>query len=129
MSFEQSIIIPVSLFKQCKLEEILNESNNANSLPAPVLNSNLPSDKKMKLYEHRKILQKSHLGTLMTSPSMLDTETIASHIPVSVRPYAVSILEFMKKHSNIVSWDDEFRLKIHGKTYQNSNIKKIIQYL
>lgn len=122
MSFQESVIIPLSLFKECKLNEI--------SLEKPYILDNpaLDSEAKMKMFSQQKILSRSKIAPRLKPAEDKPNDEFTSSIPDKYKPYANSILDFMRKHPDEVGWDESNRVRIQSNTIPFSNLRDILHH-
>ena len=125
MSFKQSILIPLSLFKQCKIEENIKSLENSESI---LDNENMPSSEKMKLFHQNKFLQKNTTLAPLKNEKNDNFLYIINQIPDKYKPYAKAILEFIRNQANI-RWNNNLELIIDGELFTQSNIISILNYL
>ena len=125
MSFKQSILIPLSLFKQCKIEENIKSLENSESI---LDNENMPSSEKMKLFHQNKFLQKNTTLAPLKNEKNDNFLYIINQIPDKYKPYSKAILEFIRNQGNI-SWNNNLELIIDGELFTQSNIISILNYL
>jgi hypothetical protein len=154
MSFKESIIIPLSLWKQCKLPSNLSETTSDVSEgkksplgdPVEILkNPNLSSDVKVALYHQAKKHQKTsaknisvnqwttsgypHPTTVFQKPSSMQLDHIINSLSEKERPFAVSILGIIHKYPDQVAWNNNGEIIIDGKTIPGTDIVKLFQYI
>lgn len=137
MSFQESVIIPLAMFKQCQFSK-----HNANSPETLLLDTNLPSDLKMKLVNQQKYLKlddknpspaKSAMSGILPSSAASaktsDISHILSNMTTSDVPYAKSILEKILENETVIGWNDKYEVVLDGEPIVLSNIADILQYL
>ena len=131
MSFQESIIIPVSLYKQCKLDNVDNsklDSQEISPLNQILYDPTLSSDKKMKLYNQQKILSENKLAPDIEPTRNYPNDNFTYIIPRKHKPYANSIIDFMRKHYTEVGWDQNHRIRIGSYVIPDSNLGESIKH-
>ena len=114
MSFAQSIIIPLSLFKRCQFDKINSNENNEIS-------------KKVMLHDQEKLLKEKIF--VNKNDFKFDHNDILIHINKMYKPQIKAILEKIQENPQTFSIDKKtFEVSINGKKIINSNIIKILQY-
>ena len=90
----------------------------------------------MKSFDQEKILERSDSSKITTDTEKPvttmppdTTAFIVDSIPISHQPYVRSILKFLKDYPDQISWNDQHEIIIDGKTFPNSNIMKLFQFL
>ena len=125
MSFKESIIIPLELFKKCTYD-----SKPLEPTKDVLYNDNLPSDIKMKLFSQSQLHQHHDKNKpVATKIEGIDKEHILNLIPDKDKPSISSILSILEKHRDQVWWNKDNELIINGLTVPNSNIVEILLYL
>ena len=129
MSFSESVIIPLSLFKACQLTEITKDKNHDRRMILD--DEKLPVEKKMLLYNQQQIkAPKSHTVESDNKQSSDDRvyDDILINISEKYRPQIKLILEIIRENPDIVSFDETtFAVKINGQQIENSNIVDILK--
>lgn len=131
MTFEESIIIPLSIFKKCKFDDTQMQKDQTAASTANILNDeNLSADEKMKLYRQEKLLHRQ--PTVRTNTTAHTDDASETHIIKSVgskyQPYVKSILDFIKRNEHEVAWDKKtLEIILNGKSFPDSDISKAIQ--
>lgn len=123
MSFKESVIIPYEMFKKCQFPTDENPTQN-------ILDENLPSDVKMKLYtqaQHHTHREKTQEHT--DKQKHQDYDFIVQLLAEKNQPFAQSILNKMRERSDEVSWNKNLELVLDGKTYVDSNIIELFKYI
>lgn len=133
LSFRESVIIPLALFKKC----------NFGDSKEPIVEG-LPLDVKMKLLQHERLLNPKGklpipLQIKVVKPDDKETEvstssgefspnsdTITESVSQANRPFVQSILEVIHKNPDQIRWNENFEVIIDGKLYPSTNIVKII---
>ena len=129
MSFSESVIIPLSLFKACQLEIQQDKSPAMDILD----DKQLPSSKKMLLYNQMKLT--APLNTKQVTPQINPSsekykEDILLSIAEKYRPYMSSILDIIHDHSEILTIDNSsFEVSIRGRKIEESNAIDIFKDL
>lgn len=123
MSFRESIIIPLEVFEKCQFD---NEQDI-------LLDPSIPVDKRMKLYHQKKALEKKK------PPEEKEEEAeevgernfqyIVDAIQMSYRPFAHSILDYLKNYQDQITWNDNMEVIIDGRLYPDSNILDLFHFL
>ena len=128
-SFKESVIIPLSIFKNCNYSD-----------KAPTLNTSIPHKESPILARQRELLHERMFNRkpyhVYTTSSETETEsvkrigipisTILSHIIISQRPNINSILEHMI--ANDLLWNKKGEIILKDKTIKDSNIIEIMKY-
>ena len=115
MSFAQSIIIPLSLFKQCQFDKIKSKEEND------------PPSKKVMLQDQEKLLKQKI--DIDKSIFKFDNNDVLININKIYRPQIQAILEKIQQHPETVIIDKKtFEITLNGQKINNSNIIKILQY-
>ena len=122
MSFEESIIVPLSVYTRCKFIK-------GNEQMDLLQDSSLPTDTKMKLYHQAQSRKRLHERTDSPLPTSTYGEHIILQLPVVDRSNAKAILEIFKKNPSLLSWTDKDELIIGGDLVQGSNLVRIFQFL
>lgn len=128
MSFEESIIIPLEIYKRCRLE-------NGNKLVDILMDKTATTDRKMKLYHQAQTREKYNKLTAKFPPKQpLPSTTVSfgDHIilqlPLEDRPNARAILGTFKENPSVLSWNVDQEVLVNGHVLPNSNIVDIFQY-
>ena len=127
MSFQEAVIIPMSLFQKCNFDKTERESKSSE-----LLSSNLKTPVKMKLFEHERLMEKRKRELLPHSLIYEKTgeDWLIHGIPEKFRPYGKSILEFIKSHPDELGYDNSnYEIRINGDFITNSNLTKITKIL
>ena len=121
MSFKESIIIPLSLFKQCNFQ--------TTKLSTSILeNYDLPLDVRMKMHSQQKHLDPKKASRAMVPiPPAIGIDDIVREITTTNQPHVKAILERMKDHD--LKWNDAGEIILGGEVIQNSNIIDIMKAL
>lgn len=121
MSFKQSILIPLELFKKCNIEDKINSDT---------AHSNSDITKNIKIADHNRIVTKyQQLNEKEPSvPDRLTISEILDNIPDKSKPYAHSILLFISKYPDIINWDKYGHISLDNRLIPNSDISKILLY-
>ena len=117
MSFAQSIIIPLSLFKQCQFDKIKSKEDIETE----------PPSKKVMLQDQEKLLKQK----INTDKSIFkfDTNDIMININKIYRPQIQAVLDKILQHPETITIDKAtFEITLKGKKIKDSNIIKILQY-
>ena len=122
MSFEESVIIPLSVYKRCQLIK-------GNEQMDLLQDSSLPTDTKMKLYHQAQSRKRLHVQTDSPLPTSTYGEHIILQLPVADRANAKAILEIFKQNPSLLSWTDKDELIIGGDLVPGSNLVRIFQFL
>lgn len=135
-SFKESIIIPIALWKQCTL----SKQSSFHEDPLKILKSNIPADRKMPLYNTKRIQVKKKtnenkipgkkiFGEHVSETSSKDKEIryIAQQIHISKRPYIESMLKFIQENPDVLAWNKQHEIIIEGIPIPDTNIIKIFQ--
>ena len=129
MSFAESIIVPLSLFKACQLDKTINVKDNERI--SILYNDKLPPDKKMLLYNQQQIKSDKEPALPDNDDTLnndITFDDILVHINERYRPQLKSILEAIANNKDIISYDKNYTLKINGKIIEDSNIIDILKY-
>lgn len=121
MSFRESVIIPLELFKKCNLQK---EDN------AILRDVNLPSDVKMKLYNQEKKIEKMRTSDKDPEPHLQEDHSfIINAVPLHLQPYVQSILKVINSRKEAIRWNQELEVVIDGKPFSNSNIVDLFKFI
>ena len=128
MSFSESIIIPLSLFKACQLDKL----HTTESPESKLLNDmDLHSSKKMQLYNQMKHLSttnKNKPDTIKVDTSENYKQDILSKIAEKHRPNISSILDVIHDHPDIIKIDNStLGVSIYGHKINDSNAIDIMR--
>lgn len=136
MSFAESIILPLSVFKKLKFEGQRDNVKFESVLNNPALSSS----EKMLLLEQDKLMRPKLLGpedqNPSSPPSPADPSSskfaadvdILRNIETKFHPQVKSILERISRHSDVIDWvKDTLEVRLHGKTIFGSNIIDILK--
>ena len=128
MSFEESVIIPLGVYKRCQLLR-------GNEMMDILEDTSMPSDRKMKLYyqaqsrqRRKKIMEKLPENEAIPSHSTFG-DHIVFQLPVADRPNAKALLEIFKHNPSLLSWNEKNELIVGGDLIPGSNIVHIFQFL
>lgn len=128
MSFQESVIIPLELYKRCRLED-------GHKLVDILMDNTLSKDRKMKLYHQEQTREKhNNLTAKFPDQQPLPSTTVSfgDHIllqlPPEDRPNARAILETFKENSSVLSWNVNQEVLVNGHVIPGSNIVHIFQY-
>ena len=136
MSFEESIIIPLSVYKRCRMDRVDERTN-------VLADESLPTDAKMKLYQQeqtRERLRKKYKASRHPRPSSppsssstpLPPSSFGEHIvvslPIADRPQVKAILDFFKDHPSVLSWNNNNEVLLGGKLLPGSDIVDVFRY-
>lgn len=128
MSFEESIIIPLDIYKRCRLED-------GNKLVDILMDTTLSKDRKMKLYHqaqtretHNRLSAKFPPQQPLPSATVSFGDHIVLELPLEDRPNAKAILEIFKENPSVLSWNVNQEALVNGHVVPNSNIVRIFQY-
>ena len=128
MSFSESVIIPLSLFKACQLTDINKDANHERRIILE--DEELPVEKKMLLYNQQQIKATKDQTESVSKQSSDDRvqDDILININAKYRPQIKLILEIIRENPDIVSFDETtFEVIINGKIIENSNIIDILK--
>lgn len=127
-SFSESIIIPLALFKRCKFQDSLQMDSKVDLLQ----DNSLGASEKMILYNQRKQMdtfRKDSSKTENVNTNVLSKSHIIDNIATKYRPQVSSILDFIIKHKDVVSWDPTtYEIIIHGSPVLGSNIISVMKF-
>ena len=127
MSFEESVIIPIDVYRRCRIEK----KDEAERL---LTDTTIPTDRKMKLYAEA--ISKKRLRKEKGEETHLDDddeEAAPNHIelnfPMKDRPLIKSIVDFIHRHRAVVGWDEKDNsLVIDGRIIPDSDILDVLRY-
>ena len=122
MSFEESIIISLSVYKRCQLIK-------GNEQMDLLQDSSLPTDTKIKLYHQAQSQKRLHVRMDNPVPTSTYGEHIILQLPVADRTNAKAILDIFKQNPSLLSWSDKDELIIGGDLIPGSNLVRIFQFL
>jgi hypothetical protein len=139
MSFQESIIIPLSMFEKCKFKEEVNPEEDI------LNNESMPSDLKMKLLQQerklkpkKKLQPRKELSLIDESDKKIHPDNklyneqiqyILGKISRKHQPFISSILHYIKDYSNQISWNKDFDIIIDKLLVNNTNIIDILKLL
>jgi hypothetical protein len=126
MSFERSVIIPHKLYKKCKLPSTDKEAIDI------LTDNTLPSDEKLKLYDHEVIKKSSSSkSTIPTTPTVVVPRWshILHNIPDKDKPVVKSLLDIVEANPSVLDYTPNLELIIDGRPLAGSNIVNILLYL
>lgn len=121
MAFQESVIIPYTLFKQCQLDK--PQSSEEEKL---LRDTTIPSDLKMKLYAHKKASVPKN--TPVEEEPQSDVQFIVDLMPIKDQPFVGSILEKIKSRSNELHWNNNLEVTIDKKFFPDSNIIELLRF-
>ena len=149
MSYQESIIIPLDVFKKCNfsqqdLEEHSTPSDCAGktktvttTTKSQILNDDaLPPDVKIKLFNQKKRLDKQPAKKpqevtvkreLPAPPSNVDF--ILSHFSFKLKPTVYILLKYIQDSKGIISWNDNLELELDGKTVPESDLISLLRFV
>ena len=117
MSFAQSVIIPLSLFKSCQFDKIKTKDGD------------IPPSKKLMLKDQEALLKSKANISNQKIPSVLNYDDILDNINKKYRPHMRAILDEIIKNDDSISIDNQtFEITIKGKRMSGSNIIEIFKY-
>ena len=125
MSFEESVIIPIDVYKRCGIEK-------NDEMEVLLSDTTIPTDRKMKLYAQA--IRRKRLRTEKGKETIhTDDEPVSNHIelnfPVKDRPLIKSIVDFIDRHRAVVGWDEKDNsLVIDGRNIPDSDILDVLRY-
>ena len=128
MSFEESVIVPLSFYKK----HLIPASQPKDTL----MDGSLATDSKMKLYNQEFTRKKYNevkrpvVNPTDTSPlpSTSFGERILLQLPSEDRPNVSALLNVIREHPTVVSWNDLDEVIVRGKVIPLSNIARIFQF-
>ena len=132
MTYSESIIIPLSLLKQCRFEEQLavKTTDGSNTVQHLLHNPRLSSSEKINLINHEEVLKKSsrlEYPPAFSSATRVNKDILLKEIQNKYRPQANAVLEFILDHQNDVSWEpNTYRVKVKGIVLEDSNMRDIL---
>lgn len=125
MSFAESYIIPKYLFLKCRFDELMKKDTENTILQ----DTHIEPETKMKLYQQEKFL-KTKTSKAEEQSVLPNIANIIQHFEQKKQPFARSILEFILKHPDEISWDENnYTVNISGEVIANSNILEILRAL
>ena len=120
MSFAQSVIIPLSLFKSCQFDKIKAKDTVLDDIP--------PS-KKLMLKDQEALLKSKANNPNQKISSALNYDDILDNINKKYRPHMRAILDEIIKNEDSISIDNQtFEITIKGKRMSGSSIIEIFKY-
>ena len=120
MSFAQSIIIPLSLFKSCQFDKIKVKETTKDDLP--------PS-KKLMLKDQEMLLKSKTSNANQKTSTELNYDDILDNISNKYRPHMRAILDEIIRNKDSISIDNEtYEITIKDKQISGSNIIEIFKY-
>ena len=149
MTYQESIIIPLDVFKKCNFsQQDLEEHTTAGdctdktktvttSTKTEILNDHaLPPDVKIKLFNQKKRLDKQPTkkpqevtvkSDLPVPPSGVDY--ILSHFSYKLKPVVYILLKYIQDSKGIISWNDNLELELNGRTVQDSDLISLLRFV
>ena len=130
MSFEESVIIPIDVYRRCRIEK----KDEAERL---LTDTTIPTDRKMKLYAEaiskKRLRKEKEEETHLDNDDDEEDEAVPNHIelnfPMKDRPLVKSILDFIHRHRAVVGWDEKDNsLVIDGRIIPDSDILDVLRY-
>lgn len=100
MSFSESVIIPLSIFKKLKFEETRGNFAAAGGYEAILNNPMLPSSEKMQLVQHEKLIHKK--PSAFPATKVVNKDSVLDAIETKYKPQVNSILDFILKMNKSV---------------------------
>ena len=61
--------------------------------------------------------------------SKLPRERLYASIPIAFHPFITSIVDYLDKNKEIISWDNDYNLKLKGKNIEDGNAHNIFKQL
>ena len=122
MSFKESIIIPLDMFSKCKFSPEEEEDE-----AAKLLNTDIPSDIKMKLHSQKKKRIKSTNSDEKSRYE--DVDFIVQILPEKSQPFARSILKKISDHKDEISWNENLELVLNGLPLADTNIIELFKLI
>lgn len=131
MSFQESIIIPLSLFKKCRIAETV--ANGDDLTRNKILgNPQLHPSEKIGLYNQANILERSQKKVEHIREKPIDIAKEDDELLIGVqekyKPYGKSIIDFIRKNPDDVGWDEQYRIRIKGWIIPNSNLNETLKH-
>lgn len=126
MSYSESIIIPLSLFKQCHFEELVTTKNEGKQFMHDPL---IPDIEKLRRANHEETLKKHSRLELRsdTTATWMDKRVLLDNVQSKYRPQANAILDFILDHPAEINWiPDTNELMLKGRIKNNANIRDIL---
>lgn len=132
-TFEECVIVPLELFRERyrKTDSVKHKETNQ-----ILQQDNLPTDLKMKLFDHSK--QREVIENRSTSEKVnrdyqweQSITTILAKIQLHYHPFVKSIInEYIRGNQHIVSWNPTtFEIIVDGKTVPDSSVIRTFQHL
>lgn len=129
MSFAESVILPLAIFKKLKFDGVEDGYSKRDSI---LNNPRLSSSEKLQMLEQEKHLKVKPFQepTKHMDADVDNSNMILRHIEQKYHPHVKSVLEYISRNKQVVSWDsDTLELQLHGKPVVGSNIIDIFQSL
>ena len=129
MSFSESVIIPLSLFKACQLEKVEDEKTKIGKLLNDI---DLPSSKKMQLYNQMKLTATKDSNQSNKSDELNESykQDVLLNVAEKHRPNISSILDIIHDNPDALRIDNStLEVSIRGRKIDGSNAIKIFQDL
>ena len=129
MSFSESVIIPLSLFKACQLEKAQEKQSTKGML---LNDTDLPSSKKMQLYNQMKLTSTKNENNAKKLDDLNETykQDILLNIAEKHRPNISSILDVIHDNPELITINpSSLEISIRGRVIEGSNAIKVIQDL
>lgn len=122
MGYEESVIIPLELYKKECTKEHKNEAEKI------LKREDIPTDIKIKLFDQT-LWQKSSKKKKETKGQRTLPSYAINQIPLAVQPFVRNIVQqYINHHRNIIDWDpNTFELIINGERRFDSNIIRSFQ--
>ena len=122
MGYEESVIIPLELYKKECTKDKKNEAEK-------ILNrEDIPADIKIKLFDQAR-WQKVTKKKKETKEERILSSHALNQIPIAVQPFVRNIVQlYINKNRNVIDWDPKtFELIIDGQLRFGSNIIRSFQ--
>ncbi len=128
MNFQESIIIPLELYKLYKKNSTLDDKS-----VDILMDTSLPDDTKLKLLSQARNLgsfQRDSRKDILAKDDSEDFSYLLTNFPSEDRSVVKEILDKFKKHSSELSWSKKDQsVTVDGENVIGSNIVRILQYL
>lgn len=122
MSFSESVIVPLSVFRKCNFEQETGDK----ILDDP----DLPPSKKMMLFQREAIKRKAKT-TIDTEKedNMPYADDIIASFPEKLRPVLHHVFKFVRDNPEDIRWNKYYQVILENRLIPQSNIQEILHYI
>lgn len=122
MDFKESVIIPLKMFQRCSFDR---------DKAQPLLNDNLPSDVRVKLYTNERLKRKKKIedNKYGIPDTKLPRRKIVENISTIKQPFVNSIIDLVQNNLDQISWNNDYKLVIGQDPVEGTNLVDIFRFL